>query len=245
MFKNLLQKKSTVLLATWLTLSSVPMFSGAAFAEQNQLPQISVYGSAVSEALPDQVYWTISLRSEGKKVADLANAHAERIKKVLAYLQAQKIKKEHTQTRQMNLTENWNYQSDRRVKEGYVAHTQIQFRSDDIKQYANLWSGLAELEGVSIEGSYFDTSKRIEIQNETRTQALKAAKQKAQNMATALGVKIGKPLAIEELDMIDDVRVQPMLMESKMAISDAIVAPGQLDIRMQVRVIFLIEESKP
>ena len=244
MFKNYLQKKAVVLCCAALTVFSAMAFSLPAFAGEKQQPQISVYGSAVSEVLADQVFWAISIRSEGKKVSELANTHAERIKKVLAYLQNQKIKKEHIQTQQMNLSENWNYNSGKRIKEGYVANTQIRFRSDDLKQYAELWSGLAELEGISIEGTHFDTSKRISIQNETRNLALKAAKQKAQNMAAALDVKIGKAILIEELDMHEDVRMQPMMMESKMmGASDAIVAPGQLEVRMQVRVIFAFEQN--
>jgi uncharacterized protein len=245
MFNNISQKKVTVLFSSLLAMFSLSMISSAVFAEENKQPQISVYGSAVSEVVPDQVYWHISIRSEGKKVSELANSHAEKIKKVLAYLQNQKIKKEHTQTRQMNLTENWNYNTGKRVKEGYVANTQIQFRSDDLKQYSSLWSGLSELEGISIEMTHFDSSKRLSIQSETRTLALKAARQKAQNMAAALDVKIGKPILIEEFEMHDDVRIQPMMESKMMAANDAIVAPGQLEIRMQVRVVFALEQAKP
>jgi len=240
-----MSKKYSRRVAIILFAIGISLFSVFLQADNSQIPQISVYGSAVSEVLPDQVYWNISVRSEGKKVSELANLHAERIKKVLAYLQNQKIKKEHTQTRQMNLTENWNYNSGKRIKEGYVANTQIQFRSDDLKQYSSLWSGLAELEGISIEATHFDSSKRLSIQSETRTLALKTAKQKAQNMAAALDARIGKPILIEEFEIHDDVRMQPMMESKMMAASDAIVAPGQLEIRMQVRVIFALEQAKP
>lgn len=207
-------------------------------------PSISVEGSAVKEVSPDRVIWQLSLRSEGKKTDELAVQHAKKLSALLDYLNKQGIKKDKIQTDYMQFSENWNYDNGKRFKQGYFASSSLSFQSD-IKSYTTLWTGLATQDGVSVNGSSFDIENRIPIQVEVRNLALKAAKEKAESMTKVLGVKMGKPLFIEDQSYTDDVR-EPQQEKMLMRMSSAdtggeIVAPGQLEVRMRVRVIFALE----
>jgi len=225
----------------FLLLVVAPCFSFA--HEDYSKPSISVEGSAVKEVSPDIVIWQLSLRSEGKKSDELAIAHAKKLSALLAYLNKQGIKKDKIQTQHMQLSENWNYENDKRFKQGYFASSSISFVSD-IKSYGELWTGLATQTDVSVEGSHFDLANRIPVQVEARTLALKAAKEKAESMASVLGVKIGAPMYIEDQSYTDDVREpyqeKAMMMRSSDA-GAAIVSPGKLDVRMRVKVIFALQ----
>lgn len=223
-------------------LLSLPYLANA--HEDYSQASISVDGSAVKEVKPDVVVWHLSLRSEGKKPDELAAQHAKKLSELLTYLNKQSIKKDKIQTEHMQLSENWNYDNGKRFKQGYFASSSLSFQSD-IKSYTTLWTGLATQEGVSVNGSYFDISNRIPIQVEARNLALKAAQEKAESMAKALGATIGKPLFIEDQSYTDDVREpqqEKMLMRMSSAdMSQDIVAPGKLDVRMRVRVVFALE----
>ena len=205
-------------------------------------PNISVQGSAVKEVTPDIVVWNLSIRSEGKETDALAAAHAKKLQKLLNYIKGQGIKADKIQTQHMQLSENWNYEHGKRFKQGYFASSSLSFESK-IKAYTALWKGLATLENVSVNSSRFSIGDRLPFQKEARILALKAAKEKAVIMAEALDMKVGKPLIIEDQSYSVDVR-QPqmeMMRSAKFSDSSPIVAPGKLDVRMQVRVVFEIE----
>jgi hypothetical protein len=74
----------------------------------------------------------------------------------------------------------------------------------DLSSYKPLWLGLAEMSGITVEGVTYDHSKRIAYQNETRRKAVLAAKEKAADLAAALGSEIAEPVRIEEDLTIND-----------------------------------------
>ena len=92
-------------------------------------------------------------------------------------------------------------------------------------------------------GAYWDTSKRIDLQNSTRIDALKAAKTKAEAMAATLGMKIAEPLSIEEPL---DIEQGGLYRNSERALltgsgeDQEAISPGSIEIRVQVRVSFRI-----
>ena len=90
------------------------------------------------------------------------------------------------------------YRSSSRVREGYVASTEISFKTTDLDLYVHLWLGLADMPVVSVQNVTYDHTKRIDFQNQTREKAILAAKEKATASAKTLGVEIGPPLLLEE-----------------------------------------------
>ena len=144
------------------------------------------------------MHWSLGVETKGGDIAQVAAAHDQKVVSVLKFLKEQKIEDKNTQTSRIELSENWVNRDRERVKEGYIASAQIAFESANLEQYRELWMGLAKIPDVSVKGVGFDTSKRIDIQNEARLNAVKAAKEKAESLAKALGASIHEPLVIEE-----------------------------------------------
>lgn len=226
--------------------------AGTCAAHEIALPHVTAFGTAVTEAAPDLLRWRLFVRNKGGDVATVADKHSQIVAAALTFLKAQGIAESETQTSNMQLSENWEYRSTSRVMEGYHASTEIAFTSKDQAAYRALWSGLSELAGVEISASTWDTSKRIELQNSTRVEALEAARTKAQAMAAALGARTAEPLVIEEIvSDFDDVwgggnRVTSNVVQQMRddgAESGDAVAPGAIPIRVRVKVVFrLISE---
>jgi uncharacterized protein YggE len=173
-------------------------FAAALRAGENDIPRVTVFGTATTKVTPDQMVWHVLACNKGARLSDVAEQHAKLVEQVLGFVKKHGIKDADVQTAQMEFGENWEYRSQSRVKEGYFASTRISFRTSDMAAYKPLWLGLAGIPDVTVEGVYYDHSKRIDYQNETRRKALLAAKAKAADMAKTVGSEIAEPLLIEE-----------------------------------------------
>jgi uncharacterized protein len=229
-------------------------FAVAARSADVELPHITVYGTATTQVVPDQMLWSLTVRNQGSTLPTVAEQHATIVRQVRAFLRDAGIKEADVQMANMEFGENWEYRSSSRVMEGYFASTVVTFRTADLKAYKHLWIGLAGIPGVTVDRVAYDHSKRIGFQNETRRNALLKAKEKALDLAKTLGSEIGEPLLIEE-DLWASEGWSASNPASNLVLnnvanqnSDAAktdVAPGRIPIRMRVKVSFrLITHSK-
>lgn len=214
----------------------------SAQAEHFQQPHITVYGAATTEVVPNLMRWRLYVRTNGKTASQAANAHDQNVSAVIAFLRQQKIAEKKIQTSQLQLAEDWEYIGGRqRVKKGYYASTVLSFESPSLENYPSLWKGLSQLSAVSIEGVMFDVSNRIQIQENTRIQALLTAKKKAERLAAALETRIGQPLLIEEESSRQDIlRAQTAFSaQSRAAETDnQSLSPGTLLIQARIKAVF-------
>ncbi len=231
-----------------LVLALFSLLSPVASAESDELPHVSVFGTATTQVQPDLLRWSLSVDRVGAEVAEVADAHAADVAAVLEFLKQQKIPAKEIQTSHVELSEHREYRRDSWVKDGYEASTTVSFTSRDLGQYRTLWLGLSRLTGVSVKSAAWDASRRIPVQNETREEALKAAKEKATNMAAVLGMKLAEPLAIEEVAMENDPFSVSGMASNRLNTSsrdgsgdsESMVAPGSIEVRVRVHVTFRI-----
>ena len=210
-------------------------------AEHFQQPHITVYGTATTEVVPNFMRWRLYLRTNGKTASQAADAHDQNVSAVIAFLRQQKIAEKKIQTSQLQLAEDWEYSGGQRVQKGYYAATVLSFESPSLENYPSLWKGLSQLPSVSIEGVMFDVSNRIQIQKNTRIQALLAAKKKAERLASALETRLGQPLLIEEETSRRDVIRTPIAYSAQSRAAETekqSLSPGTLSIQMRIKAVF-------
>lgn len=228
-----------------LCVAMMTLTSGNLRAGDADPPRVTVYGTATTQVTPDRMEWRLTVRNQGKDIKDVAKQHTEIVANVLSFLKGKGVAEDELQTARMEFGENWEYKNNSRVKEGYFASTDVSFKIDDFGKYTDIWMGLANIDDVSIDGVYYDHSKRIEHQDKTRTEALIVAKKKAEAMAATLGARIGEPLLIE-----DDMSYQNYAVASRYSNVNYFdsaggeseeplgVSPGQIPIKMRVKVEF-------
>lgn len=224
----------------------IPLLAGlvavTSFAAESTIPQITVFGTAVTEVQPDELKWQLSVSNTGPEIGVVAEAHSQLAGAALTFLKSQGLDPKDIQTSQMTLMEKVTYRGDGPVKEGYVATTEVAFTSKNLAAYRALWLGLSKLQGLSIRAASWETSKLIELQNSTRLAALQAAKTKAAAMAAALNTRIAEPLAITEIAMEPDFRplARNALMQATPGANDdaSEISPGTVPVRVRVEVSF-------
>jgi uncharacterized protein len=222
-------------------------------SEEPKTPQIMVYGTATIQAAPNQMKWLLNVRNINPSSEGVAEVHGTTVAKVLAFLKQSQIAEDTIQTSRMQLGENerWNSSTQRNVQDGYVAFTDVRFTLADFNQYSSIWMGLSAIQGVRVGNVTLDSSDRIKFQNEARTNAVLAARDKAKAIAETLGVKIGGPLNIEEeLSVSEGYQAQSTVLTNSNIISSTgssvgidQVAPGAIPIRARLKATFRLLEK--
>jgi uncharacterized protein len=176
-------------------LASINLYT---WAGETPLPHITVYGTAITDVVPDEMLWSVQIRIVRQSPEDASAEEAKAVKEVLSFLKQLRVDDKRVQMSQLQFGENREYSSSSWVKSGYYAKTDVAFKLTDFSQYQKLWTGLAKISGVSVESTSYDDSKRIEHRKETRKKALEAAREKAVEMAGILESQIQEPLEVEE-----------------------------------------------
>ncbi len=180
------------------SLSIALLFCTALYAEDIDLPHVMVSGTATMEVPPDEMIWSLDVKNEGADLPAVAEEHSKIVGEVLQFLNTQMLPKESIQTSRMEFGVGWRFEDRSRIKDGYYSSTHISFKLKAFDKYRKLWIGLSKFSSVSVTDVSYDSSKRIEYQNEARKKALLAARKKAESLARTLGSEIGEPLMIEE-----------------------------------------------
>lgn len=219
--------------------------AASAAAQEIQLPHVTVFGTATTEVVPDQMLWSVRVENKGPLLENVAEAHAKLVQAVLALLKESKVEEKVIQTSRMEFGENWEFVSGSRVRDGYFASTEISFKVSELNLYKKLWLGLSKLPGTSVASVTYDHSRRIDHQNETRRNAVLAAREKAMALARALAAELGEPLLIEEIATSDYPWSLNKLTSNNMRFESGdspdhaeALSPGTIPIRMKVKAAF-------
>ena len=219
------------------------LMSNGLIAANFEQPYVAVQGFAEKEVKPDQLTWRLSVRNEAKTSIEVAKLHDKSVANVVKLLKKHGIDSKLIQTTHMQLSENKRYQNNQWIKEGFFASSQMAFELKDLDKYKTLWNALAEFPEVSMNGFNYSHSEEKKIRNELRAVALINAKQKATSMANVLGVKAGKPLAIEEVSSGGPVPVRgPQMMARAKLEDNSNLSPGTIEFQMTVNVTFALND---
>jgi len=211
------------------------------YGDLDEVPHILVYGTAETMAVPDELIWSLSVKTMGADINNVASNHVREVSAVLGFL---KTKSEETdlKTSQMQLNENWVYRNRNRVKEGFYASTKVVFKSLNFADYQSCWIKLSGFENLTINNVGFGVSDRIAVQNATRLKAVRAAKQKAVALAAAMEVTLYEPLVIEEIyGSAPDLRtVNSVAFGESDGLAEGVISPGTESVKVQIKVMFRI-----
>ncbi|MEX0289625.1 MAG: SIMPL domain-containing protein [Puniceicoccaceae bacterium] len=235
-----------------LILALLPTLVFGEFEE----PHISVFGTAETKATPDQLIWSLTIKTPGGLVEKLAPLHLEQVAEVLKYIEGEEVVEGSIKTANMRITENWVYRNNSRLMEGYYALTSISFLSEKLEDYVKHWTALSKFKNLTVNNVFFDVSDRIEIQKATRKQAIEAAKEKAEEMANILGVNLREPLMLEEFyggfDQSSGFAMNRSMGGSEVFelspftvntdITEGSMAPGKESIVMRVKLVYRISK---
>ena len=182
-----------------LVLTLLPLWP--AFAQFSPPPpQINVSGSAEVKVAPDEIRLSVGVETRDENLDVARQQNDERIAHALAFLKGGGVKDKNVQTDFISVEPDYNYNSSHVKPVAYIVRKSIEFQVTAITNFEGIVTGLLT-NGVNyIHGIDFRTSQLRKYRDQARELAIKAAKEKADAMASALGVKRGKVSSINVND---------------------------------------------
>jgi uncharacterized protein YggE len=185
-------------------LTTLPLLS--AKAQWQQPPaQIDVSGSAEIKVAPDEVDLSVSVESRDASL-DLAKLQNDQgVAKTLDFLKHNGVKDKDVQTDYVSVEPVY----DPRDRNDYATQTKplfyrvskgIGIKLTDVSSFDGVLTGLIANGVNNVQGIDFRTSDLRKYKDQARAMAIRAAKEKADAMASELGVKVGKPYNISVND---------------------------------------------
>jgi uncharacterized protein YggE len=169
---------------------------GSARAGEDDVRQITVTGDADVLVKPDEAVVRFSVQTKDKDLDDAVMQSDSRTARVLRALKKLGVDARHIKTEHMNIWPEYNYHESNvkayRVRKGITV---------TVKDTDNLEKVLKEAVDAGangIDGVQFRSTDLRKHKDQARLMAVQAAKEKATDMAGALGQKIGRPRTISE-----------------------------------------------
>lgn len=182
----------------YFSMLIITAFANGLQAQENppKPPVIEVQGTATIKVIPDVMKWSLSIRIDSDDVVEAKKDNDRSVSKILDLLKDKGIDTKDIQTGGVKITKNYEYIGSTVKK--YNVSNDIWFTSNNISRYDEFTSALIVIDNLYINSTQLEYSRAIETRVQARTDALLAAKKKAEEMADVLNQAVGKPILIQE-----------------------------------------------
>ena len=202
---------------------------------------ITVSGTGPAEEVPDTAVFLIGVEARRKTVAE-ARADAARAQRaVLDALREGGIASEDIQTARLAVGPDFERTDEGRRLRGYVATNTVRVRTGELDTLGATLDAAVSAAGdrARLGGLGFELDDPAATEARARDEAIRRAREKAEQIADQLGVSLGAPLAVEETGEGGPPR--PVAMRAEAAAVTPIER-GTTEVRVDVRVRWAIRE---
>jgi uncharacterized protein YggE len=176
----------------WLATTVVAC--GTVLADAPALPPlVGVTGQGEVKALPDMAHVSLGVEARKPSLADARTQVTAAIERLLALTRELKIDPKLVDSSQLQVQPDyrWNEKDSTRVLLGYVVSRQIQVELRDLDKLGTLLERAVSAGANQVGGVQLDSSRRKELEREALAKAVADARQDADTLARAAGVKVG------------------------------------------------------
>jgi uncharacterized protein YggE len=200
---------------------------------------ITVTGEAEVRVSPDEVILSLGVETWDKDLALATQENNERVKRIFALAKKYNVAPGHIRTDHISIEPRYKDGEAREDFIGYCVRKTIVLTVRNVSKFEDLLNSALEAGANYVYGVQFRTTKLREYRAQARVLALRAAKEKAKNMAKELGQKVGRPYTIVEEQY--ERGMTPNVIQSTGGSPgevDKSIAMGQVSVNARVRVSF-------
>lgn len=160
---------------------------------------VSVEGVAEAFVAPDRASVTLGVETEGKDAKLVKSDNDKRVRLLISSLTKLGIEMKDIQTSTLRLDPVYNYRPEgKREFIKFTMRNMVHITIRDLQKLDEVVSLSVESGGNVLDEVSFSVSNSKQLTDSLRIEAAKDAKRKAEQLAIAVGVRIGKPLSISE-----------------------------------------------
>jgi len=172
---------------TYVTTGDVPM------------AKIQVSATGTANMAPDMAAVSAGVVTQGKTAREAMFGNATKMTRVFEELEAAGIEKKFITTSQLSLQPKYNYQNRQSPKiDGYEARNTVSAKTYDLDNVGAMLDALVKAGVNNINGVQFSIKDSKAAKDKAREDAIREAREKAESMAAAAGVKLGKLKSLSE-----------------------------------------------
>jgi uncharacterized protein YggE len=209
----------------------------------SQVQGITVSGTGEAFGTPDLALLDLGVSVEGKTVKEARDTAATAMNKVLGALEDDGVADKDVQTRQFRIEPEYDYPDGRQELIGFRVTNIVEAKVRDLDRVGEIVDDVAQAGGdvVQVQSLSFTVEKPDDLRAQAREEAVADARARAEDLADLAGVKLGKPLSINESAVVPPT---PFLAGAAMegtAQAPTPIQPGELEISVTVDIVFAIE----
>jgi len=207
---------------------------------------ITVSAEGKITARPDIALVELAVVSEGLTVKAVTKDGNEKMAKVIDSVKKLGIEDKDITSTQYNLYPKYNYEGNRSPKIiGYTLNQEISVKVRDLEKVEDVLDTGINSGANQVGQLRFDIDDMTKIKKEAREKAFTAAKEKAEDMANAAGVKLGRVVTFYEdggyaPPMYANYAMEAKSMDSAVSMATSI-EPGSKELNLSVSVTYEIE----
>ncbi len=212
-------------------------------AEAPQTPMITVTGTGTVEAAPDIATLSIGVTTQGETAAEALSANTAALAGVMARLSGAGIEARDMQTSNLSLNPNWTGYDSASVAgptiSGYVAANILTIRVRQLDGLGAVLDAAVSDGANTLNGLTFGLADPEPALNAARQEAVADARARAELLAAAAGVKLGRVISISEGAAASD--PVPMFRADALA-APVPVAGGEVGLSASITIFYEIAE---
>jgi hypothetical protein len=237
-------------LSTFLVFALVLTAAAAAMAQAPDRPgikppSITVVGTGESSGKPDLAHIQVGVVTEAATAAEAVRKNNEAMSRLMAMIRKRGIEDRDFQTVQFSVSPRYRYdktQQEPPTIAGYQVTNEVHVKLRKLSALGEFMDETVSLGGNQIRGISFEVAEPAKLFDEARRKAMADAQHRALIYAEAAGLKLGKPITIEEL--ADRPAPYPVARMDTVAAKAVPVAPGEQAFTIRVNVTFAVAEGR-
>jgi hypothetical protein len=195
---------------------------------------ITVTGVGTITSVPDEASFTIGVQTQGSTAREALSANSEQMRRVIAAVKAAGVAKDDIKTQDVSVSAN--YADEGRI-DGYSARNSVLVKIRDLDKAGPILDAASNAGANEVYGPTLSRSDEDALQAKALGSAVQDARKKAEALADAAGVRLGRVTSITEGSSGG---WQPYYAERALAKDTAPIEPGTQDSQATVTVTFAI-----
>ena len=211
----------------------------------SQQEGIFVSGAGKATAVPDVATLSLGIEAQAATVAAAQSQAASAMDKVMASLTSNGVAKKDIQTQYFNISRvsRWDEKTQQEVVIGYRVTNVVTAKIRNLDKAGSIIDAVAIAGGdlTRINGISFSVEDPSSYYAEARKLAMADAKAKANQLASAAGVTLGKATYISENTYTPPIAAPMALKAEALAAPETPISPGEMEITTTVQITFAIK----
>lgn len=235
-------RKPTLIIAASVILGCAII--GFNFKKLNSNPgaenSITVQGEGKSMIIPNIYTFSVIANETGSTTKEVSTTIAKKLDQAQQILKDNKIDAKDIQSSNISTNENREYDGTTSAIKWYRGTHTLTIKVRTIDNAGKIMDQLSAINGLLIQGGSYDNDSEDATLADARAKAFANAKTKAEALAKLAGVKLGKPLSINE-SVINNGYYQPMYKAMDSVAESApstTISAGEKELQVQLNIVF-------